>query len=73
MKLIDDLRGWKIAVMGSSSPLRQTAGAVLFKNKLERRGIRSSPHRFTKAIPTTGPQRHDEATVNDSIPTDKPL
>ncbi|MBP9650129.1 MAG: DUF1846 family protein, partial [Syntrophaceae bacterium] len=41
MKLIDDLRGWNINVMGVViTRFENQPSAVLFKNKLERRGIR---------------------------------
>jgi uncharacterized protein (UPF0371 family) len=49
--------------------------AVLFKNKLERRGIRVFTHRFTKGYPTNVDLIvSDEGYgVNEHIPTDKPL
>jgi uncharacterized protein (UPF0371 family) len=76
MKLIDDLRGWDISVMGVViTRFENQPSAVLFKNKLERRGIRVFTHRFTKGYPTNVDLIvSDEGYgVNDYIPTDKPL
>jgi uncharacterized protein (UPF0371 family) len=76
MKLIDDLRGWDISVMGVViTRFENQPSAVLFKNKLERRGIRVFTHRFTKGYPTDVDLIvSDEGYgVNDYIPTDKPL
>ncbi len=76
MKLIDDLRGWDISVMGVViTRFENQPSAVLFKNKLERRGIRVFTHRFTKGYPTNIDLIvSDEGYgVNDYIPTDKPL
>jgi len=53
LKLIDDLRGWGIQVLGivitrfSGQP-----AARLFKNRLERRGIKVYTHPYTKGYPT---------------------
>src|SRR5690606_41311165 len=53
MKLIDDLRSWNISVRGVViTRFENQPSAVLFKNKLERRGIRVFTHRFTKGYPT---------------------
>ena len=76
MKLIDDLRGWNISVMGVViTRFENQPSAVLFKNKLERRGIRVFTHRFTKGYPTNVDLIvSDEGYgVNDYIPTEKPL
>jgi uncharacterized protein (UPF0371 family) len=76
MKLIDDLRGWNINVMGVViTRFENQPSAVLFKNKLERRGIRVFTHRFTKGYPTNVDLIvSDEGYgVNEHIPTDKPL
>jgi len=76
MKLIDDLRGWNINVMGVViTRFENQPSAILFKNKLERRGIRVFTHRFTKGYPTNVDLIvSDEGYgVNDHIPTDKPL
>ena len=76
MKLIDDLRGWNINVMGVViTRFDNQPSAILFKNKLERRGIRVFTHRITKGYPTNVDLIvSDEGYgVNDHIPTDKPL
>ncbi len=76
MKLIDDLRGWNINVMGVViTRFDNQPSAVLFKNKLERRGIRVFTHRYTKGYPTNVDLIvSDEGYgVNDYVPTDKPL
>ncbi|MHB8137180.1 MAG: DUF1846 domain-containing protein [Smithellaceae bacterium] len=76
MKLIDDLRGWNISVMGVViTRFDNQPSAVLFKNKLERRGIRVFTHRFTKGYPTNVDLIvSDEGYgVNEHIPTEKPL
>jgi uncharacterized protein (UPF0371 family) len=76
MKLIDDLRGWNINVMGVViTRFENQPSAVLFKNKLERRGILVFTHRFTKGYPTNVDLIvSDEGYgVNEHIPTDKPL
>ena len=76
MKLIDDLRGWNINVMGVViTRFENQPSAVLFKNKLERRGIRVFTHRFTKGYPTNVDLIvSDEGYgANEHIPTDKPL
>jgi len=53
LKLIDDLRGWGIDVLGVViTRYENQPAAVFFKNKLERRGIRVYTHRFTKGYPT---------------------
>jgi uncharacterized protein (UPF0371 family) len=76
MKLIDDLRGWNIGVMGVViTRFENQPSAILFKNKLERRGIRVFTHRFTKGYPTNVDLIvSDEGYgANERIPTDKPL
>ncbi|MFO7569980.1 MAG: DUF1846 domain-containing protein [Smithellaceae bacterium] len=76
MKLIDDLRGWNINVMGVViTRFDNQPSAVLFKNKLERRGIRVFTHRFTKGYPTNVDMIvSDEGYgANEHILTDKPL
>jgi len=53
LKLIDDLRGWGLKVAGVViTRFKDQPAAVLFKNKLERRGIRVSLHRCTRGYPT---------------------
>ncbi len=53
LKLIDELRGWGINVLGVViTRFDHQPSAVLFKNKLERRNINVYTHRFTKGYPT---------------------
>jgi uncharacterized protein (UPF0371 family) len=76
MKLIDDLRGWNINVMGVViTRFDNQPSAVLFKNKLKRRGIRVFTHRFTKGYPTNVDiiVSDEGYGVNEYIATDKPL
>ena len=76
LKLIDDLRGWDIDVLGVViTRYDDQPAAKLFKNKLERRNINVFTHRFTKGYPTDV-----EAIVSDEgygantyIETEKPL
>jgi uncharacterized protein (UPF0371 family) len=52
LKLIDDLRGWGISVTGVIiTRFDGQPSALLFRNRLERRGIRVVLHRFTKGYP----------------------
>jgi uncharacterized protein (UPF0371 family) len=76
LKLIDDLRGWDINVMGVViTRFESQPSAVLFKNKLERRNIRVFTHRYTKGYPTNIELIvSDEGYgINEYIQTDKPL
>ena len=76
LKLIDELRGWEIHVLGvvitrfSGQP-----AAKLFKNKLERRNIKVYTHQYTKGYPTNVDLIvSDEGYgANDYIETEKPL
>ncbi len=53
MKLIDDLKGWGINVLGVViTRFENQPAATLFKNKLERRDIRVYTHSYTKGYPT---------------------
>ncbi len=53
MKLIDDLKTWGIDVLGVViTRFEGQPSASLFKNKLERRGIKVYTHRYTKGYPT---------------------
>ncbi len=76
LKLIDDLRGWgiNIAAVVITRFANQPA-AKMFKNKLERRGIRVYTHSFTKGYPTdVGLIVSDEGYgANEYIKTKKPL
>lgn len=76
LKLIDNLRTWGINVLGVViTRFDEQPAAIIFKNKLERRGISVYTHRFTKGYPT------DVETIvsdegygaNDFIETKKPL
>ena len=53
LKMIDDLRTWGIEIVGVViTRFEQQPAATVFKNKLERRGIKVYTHRFTKGYPT---------------------
>jgi uncharacterized protein (UPF0371 family) len=53
MKLIDDLREWGIEIVAVVIIRHEDQpSAKLFKNRLERRGIKVYTHRFTKGYPT---------------------
>jgi len=76
MKLIDDLKPWGIDVLGVViTRFDSQPAAMLFKNKLERRGIKVYCHRFTKGYPTdVDTIVSDEGYgANESIATEKPL
>lgn len=76
MKLIDDLRDWGIEVTAVViTRYENQPSATIFKNKLERRGMKVYTHKFTKGYPT------DVETIvsdegygaNTYIETTKPL
>lgn len=76
LKLIDDLRGWGINVLGVViTRFDNQPAATLFKNKLERRNIKVYTHRFTKGYPTDVEMIvSDEGYgANEYIETEKPL
>jgi uncharacterized protein (UPF0371 family) len=76
MKLIDDLKMWGIAVLGVViTRFDNQPAALLFKNKLERRGIKVYTHRFTKGYPTDVDTivSDDGYGANENIETHKPL
>jgi uncharacterized protein (UPF0371 family) len=76
LKLIDDLRGWGINVLGVViTRYDGQPASKLFKNKLERRDINVYTHRFTKGYPTDVDLIvSDEGYgANDFIETEKPL
>ena len=76
LKLIDELRGWGIHVLGVViTRFRGQPAAKLFKNKLERRDIKVYTHQFTKGYPTNVDLIvSDEGYgANDYIETEKPL
>jgi len=53
LKLIDDLRDWEIDVAAVViTRFAEQPAASIFRNKLERRGIRVYTHRFTRGYPT---------------------
>ncbi|MBP1767574.1 MAG: ATP-dependent Zn protease [Candidatus Aminicenantes bacterium] len=53
LKLIDDLADWGVGVAGVViTRFDDQASAKVFRNKLERRGIRVYTHRFTRGYPT---------------------
>jgi uncharacterized protein (UPF0371 family) len=76
MKLIDDLREWGVELRGLViTRFDEQPGAVQFKNKLQRRGIRVYTHRPTKGYPTEvdrilSPEGYG---ANPYIETKKPL
>src|SRR5512136_2897901 len=52
LKMIDDLREWDLEVRAVViTRFEDQPAAVLFKNKLERRGIRVHTHHFTRGYP----------------------
>ena len=76
LKLIDDLRGWGIDVLGVViTRFENQPAAEQFKNKLERRKIRVYTHKYTKGYPTDIDLIvSDEGYgVNEYIETEKPL
>ena len=76
LKLIDDLRGWGIDVLGVViTRFENQPAAIQFKNKLERRKIRVYTHQYTKGYPTDVDLIvSDEGYgANEHIETDKPL
>ena len=76
MKLIDDLRAWDIEVTAVVITRFDNQPATkIFKNKLERRGIKVYTHRFTKGYPTDVDSIvSDEGYgANPYIKTKKPL
>jgi uncharacterized protein (UPF0371 family) len=76
LKLIDDLRAWGLNVLGVNiTRFENQPAAILFKNKLERRGIRVYTHRYTKGYPTDVELIvSDEGYgANEYIETEKPL
>ena len=76
LKLIDDLKGWGIQVLGVViTRFDDQPAAKLFKNKLERRNIRVYTHQFTKGYPTNVDLIvSDEGYgVNEYIESEKPL
>jgi len=76
LKLIDDLRGWGINVLGVIiTRFENQPSATQFKNKLERRKIRVYTHQYTKGYPTDIDLIVSEEGygANEYIETEKPL
>ena len=76
LKLIDDLREWGLNVKAVViTRYQEQPSAKIFKNKLERRGVKVYTHKFTKGYPTDiDTIVSDEGYgANDYIETDKPL
>ena len=76
LKLIDDLRSWDIEVTAVViTRYNNQPAASIFKNKLERRGIKVYTHSFTKGYPTNVEQIvSDEGYgANEYIETKNPL
>ena len=76
LKMIDDLAEWGLGILGVViTRFDNQPAATIFKNKLERRGIKAYTHAFTKGYPT------DVDTIvsdqgygaNEYIPSRKPL
>ncbi len=76
LKLIDDLRDWGLAILGVViTRFDDQTSVKIFKNKLERRGIKVYTHPYTKGYPT-----NIDLVVSDMgygankyIPSTKPL
>ena len=76
LKLIDDLRNWGVNVLGVNiTRFENQPAATLFKNKLERRGIKVYTHSYTRGYPTDVELIvSDEGYgANEYIETEKPL
>jgi uncharacterized protein (UPF0371 family) len=76
LKLIDDLRGWGINVLGVViTRYEDQPSARLFKNKLERRHLKVYTHQFTKGYPTDVDMIVSDEGYgrNEYIETEKPL
>jgi len=76
LKLIDDLRGWGIDITAVViTRFANQPAAKIFKNKLERRGVKVYTHSFTKGYPTDVDLIvSDEGYgANEYIKTKKPL
>jgi uncharacterized protein (UPF0371 family) len=76
LKLIDDLREWDLEVRAVViTRFDDQPAAVMFKNKLERRGVQVHTHRATKGYPTdvdliVSPEGYG---ANSFIETERPL
>ncbi len=76
LKLIDDLAEWEIGVLAVViTRFEEQPAARIFKNKLERRGLRVYTHRYTRGYPTdidliVSPEGYG---ANEYIETRQPL
>lgn len=76
MKLIDDLRSWGLDILAVViTRFEDQPGVKVFKNKLERRGIKVYTHKYTKGYPMDIDMIvSDEGYgANEYIETKKPL
>jgi len=76
LKLLDDLREWGLNILGVViTRFDHQASAIIFKNKLERRGIKVITHRYTPGYPTDVDLivSKDGYGANDYLHSDKPL
>jgi uncharacterized protein (UPF0371 family) len=76
LKLLDDLREWGLDILGVViTRFDNQASAVIFKNKLERRGIKVITHRYTPGYPTNVDLivSKEGYGANDYLKSDKPL
>jgi len=76
LKFIDDLRSWGLDILGVViTRYNDQPGAAMFRNKLERRNIKTYVHRYTKGYPTDVDLIvSDEGYgANEYIETKKPL
>jgi len=76
LKLIDDLSDWGLGVCGVViTRFDGQPSARIFKNKLERRGVRVYTHAYTKGYPTDVDTIVSDAGygANEFIETEKPL
>jgi len=76
LKLLDELREWGLNILGVViTRFDNQASAMVFKNKLERRGIKVITHRFTPGYPTDIDLivSKEGYGANDYLHSDKPL
>ncbi|MFH0963205.1 MAG: DUF1846 domain-containing protein [Planctomycetota bacterium] len=76
LKLIDDLRDWGLSIRAVViTRYEEQPAATMFKNRLERRGVRVATHRRTKGYPTDVDLVVSEQGygANAYIETEKPL
>ncbi|MFA9453199.1 MAG: DUF1846 domain-containing protein [Candidatus Aminicenantaceae bacterium] len=76
LKLLDELREWGLNILGVViTRFDNQASGMVFKNKLERRGIKVITHRFTPGYPTDVDLivSKEGYGANDYLHSDKPL